>query len=215
MLYSLAYAVKMSPKAGMAPEGYREYTVYPLEGVWDLNESAKAAQGSARAAQAAPTGTHTSAEPAAAAVRTEAAQGPASAPASAGSSSEKTAPKPAEAPINKDNLVFTLFIRQPDFVTPQFAHQILQHTRKKKPHALLEKVQFTSLREGPCVQMMHLGSYDSEPESFALMESFCTAEGLRRRHRHHREIYISDPRKTAPEKLKTVLRFEVEPAGNR
>ncbi len=181
VLYSLAYAVKMSPKAGIAPENYREYTVYPLEGVWDLNQSAKDAQ-------AALAGAAVAADTAAA------------------------APKPAETPLNKDSLVFTLFIRQPHFVTPAFADLILQRTCKKKPHALLEKVQFTSLREGPCVQMMHLGSYDSEPESFALMESFCAAEGLRRKHRHHREIYISDPRRTAPEKLKTVLRFEVEPA---
>lgn len=58
--------------------------------------------------------------------------------------------------------------------------------------------------------MLHVGSYDSEPESFGQMEAFAQQEGLRRKSMTHREIYLNDARKVAPEKLKTVLRFQVE-----
>ena len=58
--------------------------------------------------------------------------------------------------------------------------------------------------------MLHLGSYDEEPASFAAMEEYCRDQGYQRKSNIHREIYLSDPRKTEPEKLKTVLRFQVE-----
>jgi hypothetical protein len=57
--------------------------------------------------------------------------------------------------------------------------------------------------------MMHHGSYDNEKESFLIMEEFCAENNLKRKTKQHKEIYISDPRKVAPEKLKTVLRFQV------
>jgi len=60
-----------------------------------------------------------------------------------------------------------------------------------------------------CVQMMYVGNYDSEPESFENMEKFCKGSGLQRLSKQHREIYLSDVRKVAPDKLKTVLRFKV------
>ncbi|MDC7221135.1 MAG: GyrI-like domain-containing protein [Spirochaetales bacterium] len=112
--------------------------------------------------------------------------------------------------LDKDELAFELMIRQPDFVRPDFAGEILERTKKKKPHPLLDKVEFKSIEEGRCVQMMHLGPYDDEPASFGRMEAFCRDEGLTRKSKVHREIYISDVRRTAPEKLKTVLRFKVE-----
>ena len=58
--------------------------------------------------------------------------------------------------------------------------------------------------------MLHIGSYDDEPESFNLMEQFCQDNGYKRISKTHREIYLSDPRKTEMSKLKTVLRFKVE-----
>ncbi|MCK5197135.1 MAG: GyrI-like domain-containing protein, partial [Spirochaetales bacterium] len=64
--------------------------------------------------------------------------------------------------------------------------------------------------EGKCVQMMHLGSYDNEPESFKQMEQYCKENKLTRESKQHREIYLSDVRKVSPEKLKTVLRFKVK-----
>jgi hypothetical protein len=101
-------------------------------------------------------------------------------------------------------------IRQPDFVMIDFAKEALEKTKKKKPHDLLNKVEFETIEEGPCIQMLHTGSYDSEPESFKKMEEFAHAKNLKRISHSHREIYLSDARKVAPEKLRTVLRFQVE-----
>jgi hypothetical protein len=112
--------------------------------------------------------------------------------------------------INKDELVFKLMIRQPGFVTEDFAYQILEQTKKKKSHPLLEKVRFETITEGNCIQMLHLGSYDTEPESFRLMEAFAKENRLQRLSKTHREVYLSDARKTTPEKLKTILRFQVK-----
>lgn len=158
VLYALSYAVKMSPKSGNAPTGYEEYTVYPLEGVWDVSEAAKA--------------------------------------------ENKTA-------LDKNQLVFNLMIRQPDFVTDVYAASIIAKTKKKKPHALLDNVKFGTIEEGPCVQMLHIGSYDAEPASFELMETFAARQGIKRTSKIHREIYLSDPGKVSPDQLKTVLRFQV------
>ncbi len=101
-------------------------------------------------------------------------------------------------------------IRQPDFVAIDFANEALERTKKKKPHDLLNKVRFETMEEGPCVQMLHAGSYDSEPDSFKKMEEFAHTKNLKRISLIHREIYLSDARKVAPEKLRTVLRFQVE-----
>ena len=159
VLYSLSYAVKMSPKKGLEPKGYFNYTVYPLEGVWDINEEAK---------------------------------------------------KKFDGKFDKNDLVFKLMIRQPDFVDKQFAMMILERTKQKKFNVLLDNVNFEKIVDGECVQMMHMGSYDNEPESFIQMEDFAQQQNLTRTSKVHREIYISDARKVAPEILKTVLRFQVK-----
>jgi len=74
----------------------------------------------------------------------------------------------------------------------------------------LGKVKLEEIKEGKCIQMLHLGSYDDEPASFKIMEDFATELGLTRLSKIHREIYLSDARKVSPEKLKTVLRFQLE-----
>ena len=158
VLYLLSYAVRMSYKKDYIPDGYFDYTVYPLEGAWDTNEEAK---------------------------------------------------KNFNGVLNKDDFIFNLMIRQPSFVTEKFAGEIISLTMKNKPHELLSKVKFESIDEGKCIQMLHLGSYDNEPASFELMEKFAEEQGLVRESKVHREIYLSDARKTAPKKLKTVLRFGV------
>jgi hypothetical protein len=159
VLYSLSYGVKMSPKKGIAPKGYFDYTIYPLEGSWDLNEDGN---------------------------------------------------KSFDGTFNKNDLVFKLMIRQPDFVDHYFAMKILELTKMNKPHDLLTQVRFEEIIEGDCIQMLHLGSYDSEPESFKIMESFADSENCSRKVITHREIYLSDARKVSPDKLKTVLRFRIE-----
>jgi hypothetical protein len=158
VLYALSYAVKMSPKKGLAPPNYVDYTVYPLEGVWDITDEAK---------------------------------------------------KKKSDVLDKNSLVFKLMIRQPDFVSAAFASRIIEQTKRTKPHELLAKVTFETIQDGECVQMMHLGSYDDEPESFHKMEDYARNLGLVRGSKTHREIYLSDARKVSSEKLKTVLRFMV------
>lgn len=160
VLYSLSYAVKMSPKQGFAPKDYFDYTVFPLEGVWDIDDDAK---------------------------------------------------NNFNGIIDKNSLVFKLMIRQPGFVTNDFALESIERTKKKKPHVLLNNVKFEAIEEGLCVQMLHSGSYDNEPVSFKMMEEFTTLENLKRTSHRHREIYLSDARKVPAEKLKTVLRFQVKP----
>ena len=158
VLYSLSYAIRMSPKAGLFLSNYYDYTVYPLEGVWDLDENAKA-------------------------------------------NGMKV--------LDKNSLVYTIMIRQPEFITEEIAYENLDRVKRKKPNELLDIVKFENIEEGACVQMLHQGSYDEEPESFKKMALFAAEHNLRRKYHFHREIYLTDARKTTPEKLKTVLRFQV------
>jgi hypothetical protein len=158
-LYFVAYGIKMTAKKkGHSPVGHYDYTVYPLEGVWDITEAAK---------------------------------------------------KTFTGRINKDDLVFKLMLRQPDFVTASFFEEIVEHVKTRSPQALLPNVRFEVITEGRCIQMLHVGPYDDEPVSFQKMEAFASRHGLERLSKIHREIYLSDFRKVAPEKLKTVLRFQV------
>ena len=154
-LYSLSYAVKMSYKSNNIPQGFYDYTVFPLEGVWDLVDKTKLV-------------------------------------------------------ADKSNFAYSIMIRQPDFLTSDLFERFLAETKKKKPNVYLDKTRFISLTEGLCCQMLHLGSYDDEPASFKMMEQFCKDNGYTRISKRHREIYLSDPRKTEPNKLKTVLRFSVK-----
>lgn len=111
---------------------------------------------------------------------------------------------------DKSNFKYTLMIRQPDFLTGEAFGRFLEQTRRKKPNPYLDQVRFGRMADGLCCQMMHIGSYDDEPASFARMEAYCEEQGYVRASKIHREIYLSDPRRTEPAKLKTVLRFRVE-----
>ena len=102
-------------------------------------------------------------------------------------------------------------IRLPDFVTKaDFDWAIEEATRKKKTD--FSKVEFLQVDEGLCVQCMHIGSYDNEPATVDLMHRFMEEQGyeldISDTRRHH-EIYLSDARKMAPEKLKTVIRHPI------
>ena len=112
--------------------------------------------------------------------------------------------------INKEELLFKLMIRQPDFVDEAYAKFIVEEAKKNKPNALLNDVKFVEIEEGKVVQMLHVGSYDSEVESFKIMEEFVKESGFERAEKLHKEIYLSDARKVEAEKLKTILRFKVK-----
>lgn len=152
-LYSAAYAVRMSHKGEHKPLNYQEYTVYPLEGVWDLID-------------------------------------------------------PSKGSLDKTNYKYTLMIRQPDFLTAVEASVLLDVAIAKKGLAELKNVRFESVIEGRCIQALHVGPFADEPATFEMMEAFCAQQGLERESKVHREIYLSDARKTAPEKMRTILRFK-------
>ncbi len=112
----------------------------------------------------------------------------------------------------KSDLKWTAMIRVPDFVTKaDFDWAVALAAEKKKLD--FSKVEFITVEEGLCVQCMHMGSYDDEPATVALMDSYAESMGYKidiNPQRQHHEIYLSDPRKTAPEKLKTVIRHPVK-----
>lgn len=154
-LYSLSYGIKMLPKKGMTPDGYFDYTVYPLEALWKQIE-------------------HTE-------------------------------------QFDKNNLQYRVMIRQPDFVTPDVLGTAIINVSKKKSLPRFKDVRLEPIEDGNCVQILHVGPYDDEPESFMKVDEFCTAHSLQRvNDEWHREIYLSDARKMEPAKLKTILRVQVK-----
>lgn len=156
VLYQLSYAIKMMPRKGYTPDGYFDYQVYPLEGLWDLTEE--------------------------------------------GRKSDK---------LDKNELVYTIMIRQPEFVTTDVFDTAIALVRKKNNNPLLNEVKLESIEDGLAVQMLHVGSYDNEPKTFEQMKEFIKDNNLEIKTLRHREIYLSDARKTDASKLKTVLRYVV------
>lgn len=115
---------------------------------------------------------------------------------------------------NKEGFRFISCIRLPDFVTPEvFDWAVAEATAKKKID--FSAVEFLEVNEGLCVQCMHTGSYDNEPATIDAMHEFAAKKGFvpdfSARRLHH-EIYLSDPRKCASEKLKTVVRHPIRAA---
>lgn len=111
----------------------------------------------------------------------------------------------------KQDLHFISMIRLPEFVTKEdFDWAIQEATRKKKMD--FSKVEFLSINEGLCVQCMHIGSYDDEPETVERMHQYMEENGYAldfSKERMHHEIYLSDPRRCDPQKLKTVIRHPI------
>lgn len=158
VLYGMSFTVKMSKLNGTQPEGYFEYTVPPLEGLWYQEDTV---------------GIDYS---------------------------------------RKNDFIWTSMIRQPEFVTEAVFELAKETLHRKKPQLDLSKLKMMRFKEGLCVQLMHIGSYDNEPESIARLSKFVSENGLCEdftENRFHHEIYLSDPRKCAPEKLKTVIRHPV------
>ena len=113
---------------------------------------------------------------------------------------------------NKDDFNWISVIRLPDFVTEKdFAWAVETAAKKKKLDCT--KAEFLTIEEGLCVQIMHHGSYDAEPETVALMDAYLAENGYvndLNAERLHLEIYLSVPRKAAPEKWKTVIRHPIK-----
>ena len=113
---------------------------------------------------------------------------------------------------NKDTFNWISVIRLPDFITEKdFAWAVQTATEKKKIDCSL--AEFLTIDEGLCVQIMHQGSFDSEPATVALLEDYLKEQGYENdinEQRLHHEIYMSDARKVAPEKWKTVIRHPIK-----
>ena len=157
LLYALAYTIKMSPKGGHMIEGYFEYVVPPLEGLW-YQEGISGVDYS-----------------------------------------------------RKDEFHWISMIRVPDFVTEDVFQWAVRETERKKKIDVSKAELFTA-DEGLCVQIMHVGAFDDEPATVKVMDDFALENGYELDFspiRLHHEIYLSDPRKCAPEKLKTVIRHPV------
>ncbi len=120
-----------------------------------------------------------------------------------------TSSNPAN-PLDKDSFVYTIMIKQPDFITKEIFESAYVEVNKKKPNILLKEVRFETVEEHECIQILHLGTFDSEPESFEKMNAFVNKNQLERINYYHREIYLSDARKTVEEKRKTILRYQVK-----
>ncbi|MCI8415995.1 MAG: hypothetical protein HFI33_00615 [Lachnospiraceae bacterium] len=160
ILYGLSFGIKMSKLSGQAPQGYFEYVVPPLEGLWWQEDGDIS----------------------------------------------------GTSLLDKENFHWTSLIRQPEFVTPQVLEIAKNAFQKKRPNLPLHRVRLCSYTEGLCAQVMHVGSYDAEPETIERLKSFIQKKGCAldiNQERKHHEIYLGDPRRTAPEKLKTVIRLPV------
>lgn len=118
--------------------------------------------------------------------------------------------------FRKDNWFFTLMIMQPDVITPEIFEEAREQVRRKKGESeMLSKLRLAHFEEGLCVQVMHIGPYETEPATVEQMRAFALENGFQDHvgpGKHH-EIYISDPRKAVAEKMKTVLRHPVVKVG--
>lgn len=115
---------------------------------------------------------------------------------------------------DKSSLSWISAIRLPDFVKKtDFDWALEEASRKKKMDC--SYAEYLTIEEGLCVQMMHIGSYDDEPATVQLMDKYLEANGYQNDlndHRLHHEIYISDPNRTEPSRLKTVIRHPIKKA---
>lgn len=112
----------------------------------------------------------------------------------------------------KDNWFYTLMIMKPEIITQTLFEEAREQVRKKKgDREMLNKLRLANFEEGLCVQVMHIGPYATEPATIDRMREFMKENKMQDNvtNSKHHEIYISDPRKAAPDKMKTVLRHPV------
>jgi len=112
------------------------------------------------------------------------------------------------ATVPQDQWHWKTMIRTPHFVFPEDLGQAVAKLLEKGKPASVREVVFESIAEGQCVQMLHIGPYDQEGQTIEKMKAFAVEQGLQCHGRHH-EIYLSDPRRIPPERLKTILRQPV------
>jgi hypothetical protein len=119
---------------------------------------------------------------------------------------------PAFSLEDKSSWRWTAMIMQPDLVTDDLVHRSIVEASEKKPLPAASKLRFDRFREGLAAQVLHVGPYSAEGPTVERLHAFIAEAGLSRRDKHH-EIYLSDPSRADPAKLKTVVRQPVEVAS--
>lgn len=114
-------------------------------------------------------------------------------------------------PAVREAMIYTIMMMQPDFITPEIFEEGRAQLLKRKPGPGPDRLRLETFHEGPSIQVMHIGPYATEPETVARMDAFAVEHGYRLHGRHH-EIYMGDPTRAAPEKLKTILRHPIAAA---
>lgn len=112
--------------------------------------------------------------------------------------------------LDKNEFSYDIMIRIPDFVPAELIEPTLQAVKEKKKLSLLDEIEVKTYPQMEVAQILHLGSYDDEPASFAKMDQLVATNNRERMSKIHREIYLSDARRVAPEKLKTLLRYQIK-----
>ncbi len=115
---------------------------------------------------------------------------------------------------NKDIWKWTSMIMQPEFISEDLCREAREQVRKKKELSALPKVKFENLTEGLSVQIMHIGPYSAEKPTVDKLHFFIKENGYTFNGKHH-EIYLGDPRKSSPEKMKTVIRQPIQSTGQK
>jgi hypothetical protein len=124
---------------------------------------------------------------------------------------DEVAPTMADLQSDRDAWNWTMMIAVPDAVTPLEVAAAREAAARKRDLPAAPQLRLERLEEGLAAQIMHVGPYSEEAPTIERLHAFAAAEGYELRGRHH-EIYLGDPRRTAPERLKTVLRHPVTPA---
>ena len=110
---------------------------------------------------------------------------------------------------NPDDWQWTVMLRLPEFVTAEYFQEVVDNCVSRKQSDIYKRARLEYFTEGTCVQILHIGPYDKEQPNIEKMHAFAIESGYRLDGRHH-ELYFGDPRRTAPEKLRTILRQPIQ-----
>lgn len=112
--------------------------------------------------------------------------------------------------FDKNKLKYTIMIKQPYFITKEIFELAFEKVKKKKPNELYDEVSFDCIESKKTIQILHIGSFDTEIESFEKLDNFANEMNLERSEKLHTEIYLNNKNRTAEDKLKTILRYNVK-----
>ena len=112
--------------------------------------------------------------------------------------------------FDKNKLKYTIMIKQPYFITKEIFELAFEKVKKKKPNELYDEVSFDCIESKKAIQILHIGSFDTEIESFEKLDNFAIEMNLERSEKLHTEIYLNNKNRTAEDKLKTILRYNVK-----